>query len=640
MLEFMGLAGNFGHLNLSDPFDVKKRRSSYSTEVRAGITTFLAMAYILPVNSGMLSLVIPGKREELVCATALAAFCGCWLMGILSNYPFMLAPGMGTNAFFTFTICLGRGLPYPAAFAAVFVAGCIFILLSVTGLRTLMIRLFPEGVKESMGLSIGDPDTLVTLNSLSPSNYDSAKLWLSIAVLCITATLFAAKVPGAPLAGILFGTAICWIEGFCRGPQHSVFGYPFGTDGDRSAKDFHIYVPSSIVSQPSLKGLSGCLWQGFGAAVDPAMAATFWTADLLDSSGTFFAVAKVAGLTDKRGNLPLARQNMAPWWRGAEIHRSDLSTPEAYLADAIAALIGSMLGVSTVATFAESTAGVADGAKTGLASLVTGSCFLLAIPIAPVVSAVPPLASGPILVLLGALMCSSVRGIDWDDYQERPGQVWMGTIQDEESSCLKTPWTRRSFLQGREDPLVRCKALWAGVFVEGIEEGDTPRSDVDTEVTYVTCSKGTQDLQLSLSPASAVGLLPAFPQCCIRHLQCVAHVGAKMEEAEQQASQSSASSSTRNDEKVGSAELTKWKEMMDQGISQYMRAHPDRFHRRVRSQWSTEDVPRTFPDVKTFNEDQQQRLGDENSVKKPGKWGNEQQEKMTGNDRNAKDRKG
>ena len=191
-LQTLVSPGNFGHLNLSDPFDVKRRGSTYMTELRAGITTFLAMAYILPVNSGMLSLVIPGKREELVCATALAAFCGCWLMGILSNYPFMLAPGknvtgvrwltwdflkkiwmylsdaschaisksfhdslismagMGTNAFFTFTICMGRGLPYQAAFAAVFVAGCIFMLLSITGLRTIMIRLFPEGVKESI----------------------------------------------------------------------------------------------------------------------------------------------------------------------------------------------------------------------------------------------------------------------------------------------------------------------------------------------------------------------------------------------------------------------------------------------------------------------------------------------------------
>ena len=503
VLEIMGLAGNFGHLNLSDPFDVKRRGSTYMTELRAGITTFLAMAYILPVNSGMLSLVIPGKREELVCATALAAFCGCWLMGILSNYPFMLAPGMGTNAFFTFTICLGRGLPYQAAFAAVFVAGCIFMLLSITGLRTIMIRLFPEGVKESigagvglflcfiafqssegMGLSVADPATLVSLNSLSPSNYDSAKLWLSLAVLCITAALFAAKVPGAPLIGILFGTAVCWIEGFCRGPELSVLAYPFGTDGDRSAADFHIYLPRSIFAMPSLNGLSGSLWEGFGAASDPAMASTFWMAvatfcytDLLDSSGTFFAVAKVAGLTDRNGNLPLARQNMA------------------YLADAIAALFGSILGVSTVATFAESTAGVADGAKTGLAPLVTGLCFLLAIPFAPVVSAVPPLASGPILCLLGALMCSSVRGIDWDDYQEAmPAFVSMvampytfsigygiigGLLLWIAIQLLLAPLR----LWRKEDPLVRCKALWAGVFVEGVEDDEkTPISEKNTDV--------------------------------------------------------------------------------------------------------------------------------------------------------------
>ena len=129
-----------------------------------------------------------------------------------------------------------------------------------------------------MGLSVADPATLVTLNSLSPSNYDSAKLWLSIAVLCVTATLFAAKVPGAPLMGILFGTGICWIEGYSRGVEHSVFGYPFGSGGDWSTDDFRIYVPEKIIGSPSLDGLSGALWEGFGAATDPEMASTFWTA--------------------------------------------------------------------------------------------------------------------------------------------------------------------------------------------------------------------------------------------------------------------------------------------------------------------------------------------------------------------------
>ena len=265
LLEVLGLKGNFSHLNFSDPFNVRKLGSSYTTEIRAGLTTFLAMAYILPVNSTMLSLAVPDMKEQLVCATALAAFCGCWFMGILSNFPFMLAPGMGTNAYFTFSIVLGRGLPWQAAFAAVFVAGCLFTLLSVTGMRTLLIRLFPQGIKEiigagvglfltfiafqsaeGMGISVADPATLVKLGSLSSQSYDSAKIWMSLAVLIVTATLMAAKVPGAPLIGIVLGTVVCWIEGWANGVEGSVFGYPFGTDGDRSAKDFHIFVPTGI----------------------------------------------------------------------------------------------------------------------------------------------------------------------------------------------------------------------------------------------------------------------------------------------------------------------------------------------------------------------------------------------------------
>ena len=272
MLEILGLKGNFSHLNLSDPFNVHKLGSSYATEIRAGLTTFLAMAYILPVNSGMLSLAVPDMKEQLVCATALSAFFGCWFMGLLSNFPFMLAPGMGTNAYFTFSIVLGRGLPWQAAFAAVFVAGCLFTLLSVTGLRTLLIRLFPEGIKEiigagvglfltfiafqgseGMGISVADPATLVKLGSLSSASYDSAKMWMSLLVLIVTATLMAAKVPGAPLVGIVFGTVVCWIEGWAHGVEGSVFGYPFGTGGDRSADDFHIFVPTGIAPWPTRK---------------------------------------------------------------------------------------------------------------------------------------------------------------------------------------------------------------------------------------------------------------------------------------------------------------------------------------------------------------------------------------------------
>lgn len=426
LLDYLGLTGDFSHLNFKDPFHVKKSGSSFKTEIRAGVTTFLAMAYTIPVNSGMLSIVIPDRKEQLVCAISLSAVVGCFLMAMLPNYPFMLAPGMGTNAFFTFSICLGHGLPWQSALAAVFTAGCIFLLLSVTGLRTMMIRLFPKGVKSAIGAGIGafltliafessegmgiiksDKATLLTLNSLSGSSYDAAKIWISIAVLCVAASLYAAKVPGSALIAIIFGTAVTWIEGWTRGVETSVLGYPFGSNGDTAFEGFHIYTPEKVVATPDLSGLFGAVFEGFHAAVDPSMSAAFWSAvltlcytDLLDASGTFFAVAKAAGLTDSKGNIPLLKQNMA------------------YIADALAAMMGSIFGVSTVATYAESTIASADGAKTGLASIVTGLCFVLSIPFAPIVSAIPPLATGPILCMVGGLMFKELREVDWDDVEE------------------------------------------------------------------------------------------------------------------------------------------------------------------------------------------------------------------------------
>ncbi|CAE8600313.1 unnamed protein product [Polarella glacialis] len=498
-----------------------KHGSTYWTEIRAGITTFLAMAYILPVNSGMLSIVIPGMKEQLVCATALSACFGCCLMGVLSNYPFMLAPGMGTNAFFTFSIILGRGLPWQAGLAAVFVASWIFILLSIIIGRGLpfVVRLFPTGVKDSigagvglflafisfqsaegMGISISDPATLVALNPLGAGEYDAAKIWLSLLVLVLTAALFIAKIPGAPLIGILFGTAVCWIEGAIRGEAGSVFGYPFGSNGDRNAPQFHVYVPQGVVATPTLAGLSGALWEGFGAAVDPETASTFWTAvatfcytDFLDSSGTFLVVAKVAGLTDSRGHLPLARQNMA------------------YLADGIAALVGSMLGVSTVTTYVESISGVADGAKTGLAAIVTGACFFLAIFFAPLFSAIPPLASGPILCLLGSLMFGSVRGIDWDDLEESlPAFLTIvtmpftfgigygiiaGVVAWVVIQLLLVPHRMKQGVH----PFVRFRALWNAAWIDGQEAAEDKTdvlvcADADAMPTGASAAQAEPDL--------------------------------------------------------------------------------------------------------------------------------------------------
>jgi len=425
LFQALGLSGDLSHINRDDPFHVKYRGSTVWTEVRGGLVAFLAMSYTMPVNVGVLGKAIPDMPTQLHVAIALSAAIGCFLMGILSGWPFMLAPGMGTNAFFTFTVVLGKGLPWQSALAAVFIASCIFLLLSVTGLRTLMIRCFPHGVRdaigagiglfltfiafqdsEGMGLTISNKAVLVGMNSLSFDSYDAAKIWLSLLVLCVTAALYAVKMPGAPMFGILLGTTICWIEGWIRGEDGTVFGYPFGIGGAHSDPQFHMYLPKGVLEMPRLDGLSGAFLEGLKSATNEH-AAEFWSAvltfcytDLLDATGTFFAVAKFAGLADANGQLPIGQQNMA------------------YMADAFAAMCGSMLGVSTVATYVESGAAVSDGAKTGLSSLVTGACFLASACLAPLVSAIPPLATGPILLLVGSLMFGEVTQVNWQDYEE------------------------------------------------------------------------------------------------------------------------------------------------------------------------------------------------------------------------------
>jgi len=425
LLQALGLAGDLSHINRNDPFHVKYLGSTVWTEVRAGLVAFLTMSYIMPVNVGVLGKAIPGMSTQLHVATALSAAIGCFLMGGLSGWPFMLAPGMGTNAFFTFTVVLGRGLPWQSALAAVFVASCIFFLLSVTGLRRVMIGCFPHGVRdaigagmglfltfiafqdsEGIGLTVSNKAVLVGMNSLSFDSYDAAKIWMSLLVLCVTAALYVIKIPGAPMFGILLGTVICWIEGFLTGEDGTAFGYPFGINGEHTDPEFHMYLPKGVLSVPRLDGLAGAFFEGLKSATNEH-APEFWSAvltfcytDLLDAAGTFFAVAKFAGLADANGDLPMGRQNMA------------------YIADAFAAICGSMLGVSTVVTYVESGAAVSDGAKTGLSSLVTGACFLASVFLAPLVSAIPPLATGPILLLVGCLMFGEVKKLDWQDYEE------------------------------------------------------------------------------------------------------------------------------------------------------------------------------------------------------------------------------
>lgn len=424
-MDMFGFKPDFSHLCRSDPFFIKKKKSSWWTEIRAGTVTFLTMAYILPVNANLLGIVIPYKKDVVV-ATAASACIGSLLMGVLANFPFGLAPGMGTNAYFAFTVVLGYGMPWQDALTAVFFSGIFFLVLSLLGLRQLFVRVLPRGVSLSVGAGIGifltfiglqssqgmgivvdNPATLVQLNTplTVDSNYDANKMWISVVVLLLTSTLVAMKVPGAPLIGIIFGTLVAWSECWAR-KDNSALLYPLGTCGNLNATELvdagcFCYAPKKVAETADIRNTAGVFdWkavndQGFWIAVF-----TFLYTDILDSTGTFYAVAKKAGYVDQYGNLPKGNANMA------------------YASDAIATIIGSCLGTSTCTTYIESSAGVLDGGRTGVTAITVGLWFALAIPFSPLLSEIPPLASGPILALVGAFMANSMGELDWNDLEE------------------------------------------------------------------------------------------------------------------------------------------------------------------------------------------------------------------------------
>ena len=259
-----------------------------------------------------------------------------------------------------------------------------------------------------MGIIVGDPVTLVRLNEplTVEGNYDASKMWLSVVVLILTATMLALKVPGAPLVGIVFGTLVAWSECWAR-KDDSAFNYPIGACNPmQNATELadagcFCYAPDKFAETANIKNTANVF--NWGAVKDPGFWVSVFTllyTDILDSTGTFYAVAKRAGFTDSKGNLPKGNANMA------------------FAADAIATIIGSCLGTSTVTTYAESASGVVDGGRTGLTAITVGLWFAIAIPFAPLLSEIPPLASGPILCIVGALMQKHITEIEWGDVEE------------------------------------------------------------------------------------------------------------------------------------------------------------------------------------------------------------------------------
>jgi AGZA family xanthine/uracil permease-like MFS transporter len=380
-------------------FGIAAAGSTVPRELRAGLTTFLTMSYVLLVNPAVLgnAIVIPDGFAKLLLVTALAAAIGSLLMGIVARYPFAQAPGMGLNAYFAFTVVLGQKIPWQTALGAVAISGCIFILLSVLGVRQAIVRAVPNHLKFSVTAGIGMflafiglknavlvitiPATFVTLGSFA-----SSAALIAIVGLVLTAVLFVRRVPGAILIGIGGSTLVAIVSraAVYEGPQHALV--PFGG------------FPHGLVALPiAPSGLVGALdlHAAFGLGV-AAVVFTFFFVDFFDATGTLVALANKAGVLDAEGNMPRARRTFAM--------------------DGLAAVIGACLGTSTTTAYVESASGIEEGGRTGLVAVTVGLLFVASIVLWPLAAAIPAAATAPALIVVGALMLDGLRTIDWDDY--------------------------------------------------------------------------------------------------------------------------------------------------------------------------------------------------------------------------------
>ena len=362
-------------------FKLHERGTTVRKEVVAGITTFLAMAYILAVNPDMLG--ATGMNPHGVfTATALSAATATLVMAFAANLPVALAPGMGLNAFFTYTVVMGMGYSWQVALTAVFLEGIVFILLSFFNVREAIIKAIPNSLKKAVAVGIGLFIALIGLANAGVVASDLGTIigfaplqgspLVAVIGLIITIVLYTLKVPGAILIAILITTVI---------------GIPFGVT----------VVPENFnpVSLPSSPIFFAFDFSSVFTLKFFTVFFTFFFVDIFDTVGTLVGVATQAKLTDKEGNIPNVKQ--------------------AFLADAIGTVVGAALGTSTVTSFVESSAGVAAGGRTGLSSVVTAILFLLALFLTPLFLLIPSAATAPALIFVGYLMMKSVTGINFED---------------------------------------------------------------------------------------------------------------------------------------------------------------------------------------------------------------------------------
>ena len=392
---------------LENLFKLKENNTTVRTEVLAGFTTFMTMAYILAVNPSILSASGMDSTAVLI-ATCLASCLGTLCMAFMANYPFALAPGMGLNAYLAFTVCLNMGYDWRVALMAVFVEGLIFIVLSLTNVREAIFNAIPSTLKKGVSAGIGlfvafiglQGANLVVPNSSTIISYvNFRENWhtlgicavLALVGLFITAVLYYKGVMGA----ILIGIVATWVLGMIM--------QACGVYVVDAENGFYSLYPSFALTDFSKLGetFGQCFQADFsnvGVLNFIVVIFSFLFVDMFDTIGTLIGVSTKAGFLDKEEKLPRVKQ--------------------ALLADAIATSVGAVLGTSTTTTFVESSAGVGAGGRTGLTSVVTGLLFLIAIFFAPVFTAIPGFATAPALIFVGFLMLSIVVKIEFEDFRE------------------------------------------------------------------------------------------------------------------------------------------------------------------------------------------------------------------------------
>ncbi len=374
-------------------FHLREHGTNLKTELLAGLTTFAAMSYVLVVNPNILQaggMPVAG----LITVTALSAAAGTFLMAFLTNYPVALAPGMGLNAFFSYTVCLGLGVSWEAALGMTFWNGILFLLLSVTGVRTKIANAIPHNLKIGVqcgiglfiaflglrngGIIVAQPATFVTIGDLS-----SGPALMVLFGIALTVILVIKKIPGAILLSIVIVTVIG-------------FFVPAGEG------NFVTPLPEKFMGLP--ESMANTFFQ-FDLMYPIRHFSESWTiifamlfVNMFDTIGTLIGVSRRAGLVDENGQLP--------------------KMGSALTADAAATVVGSCLGTSTVTSYIESAAGVESGGRTGLTAVVVGLCFLLALFFTPLLVIIPPNATAPALVMVGIFMMEAIRHVDFGDLRE------------------------------------------------------------------------------------------------------------------------------------------------------------------------------------------------------------------------------